>query len=80
MKKGLVTTRLCGLVVFLLTLAARAGAVTPTPEPAKPTVEKPVPFDESAVTDFYRGSPFKSSLVTARGVGLTFIREPSRAI
>ena len=67
MKKDLVTTRLCGLVVFLLTLAARAGAATPTPEPAKPAVEKPVPFDESTVADFYRGKTIQ--IVVGHGAG-----------
>jgi tripartite-type tricarboxylate transporter receptor subunit TctC len=67
MKKDLVTTRLCGLAVFLLTLAAQAGAATPTPEPAKPAVEKSVPFDESTVADFYRGKTIQ--IVVGHGAG-----------
>jgi len=67
MKKGLVTTQLWGLVVILPTLAAWAGAATPTPELAKSAVEKPVPFNESAVADFYRGKAVQ--IIVGHGAG-----------
>lgn len=67
MKKDLMTTRLCGIIVFLSILAAWASAATSTPEPAKSAIEKPVPFNESAVADFYRGKAIQ--IVVGHGAG-----------
>lgn len=67
MKKGLATTRLCGLIVALLPLAAWAAASSPTPEPAKPAVEKPALFDERAVADFYQGKSIQ--IIVGHGAG-----------
>jgi len=67
MKKNLVITRLCGITVFLFTVAAWAGAATSLPEPAKAAVEKPVSFNESAVADFYRGKAIQ--IIVGHGAG-----------
>ena len=67
MKKYLITTRLCGIIVFLSILAAWAGAATSTPEPAKSAIEKPEAFNESAVADFYRGKAIQ--IVVGHGAG-----------
>ena len=67
MKKDLMTTRLCGIIVFLSILAAWAGAATSTPETAKSAIEKPVAFNESAVADFYRGKAIQ--IVVGHGAG-----------
>jgi tripartite-type tricarboxylate transporter receptor subunit TctC len=67
MKKDLMTTRLCGIIVFLSILAAWAGAATSTPEPAKSAIEKPEAFNESAVADFYRGKAIQ--IVVGHGAG-----------
>jgi len=80
MKKGLMTTRLCGIVVFLSILAAWAGAATSTPEPAKSATEKAVAFNESAVADFYRGKAIQIVVGHGAGGGFDIIREPSGAI
>lgn len=67
MKKGLATTGLCGLIVALLPLAAWAAASGPTPEPAKPAVDKPALFDERAVADFYQGKTIQ--IIVGHGAG-----------
>lgn len=67
MKKGLATTRLWGLVVALLALAAWAAASSPTPEPAKRAVEKPALFEERAQADFYQGKSIQ--IIVGFGAG-----------
>ena len=67
MKKGLMTTGLYGIIVFLSILAAWAGAATSTPEPAKSATQKPVTFNERAVADFYRGKAIQ--IVVGHGAG-----------
>ena len=67
MNKDLTTTRLCGLAVVLLALAAWAAAPSPTLDAAKPSVEKPALFDERAVADFYQGKSIQ--IIVGHGTG-----------
>ena len=80
MKKDLVMTRLCGIAVILFTVVSWAGAATSVPEPAKAALEKPAPFNESAVADFYRGKAIQIIVGHGAGEDLIFIRGPSGAI
>lgn len=67
MRKGMATTRLRGLVVALLALAAWGAVSSPAPEPAKAAVEKPALFDERAVAGFYQGKSIE--LIVGHGAG-----------
>ena len=80
MKKDLMTTRLCGIIVFLSILAAWAGAATSTPEPASLPLRSRWLSMRAQLPTSTEERQFKLLSVTVRGVDLTFIREPSGAI